>query len=73
MRVNGELSGISRTRPPSLRFGAPVRGVRNTEGWPRRSLAKSGRRHKLVHRLAYNSDVVAFKMDRRQGTRRAHI
>jgi hypothetical protein len=26
----------------------------------------------LVHRLAYNSDVVAFKMGRRQGARRAH-
>jgi hypothetical protein len=27
----------------------------------------------LVHRLAYNGDVVAFKMGRRQGVRRAHI
>ena len=27
----------------------------------------------LVHRLAYNGDVVAFKMGRRQGARRAHI
>jgi cobyrinic acid a,c-diamide synthase len=27
----------------------------------------------LVHRPAYNSGVVAFKMDRRQGARRAHI
>jgi heterodisulfide reductase subunit A-like polyferredoxin len=27
----------------------------------------------LVHRLAYNDDVVAFKMGRRQGARRAHI
>jgi hypothetical protein len=26
----------------------------------------------LVHRLAYNDDVVAFKMGRRQGARRAH-
>jgi hypothetical protein len=41
---NGEISGISGPRPPSLRFGAPVRGVKNTEGWPRRGLAKSGRR-----------------------------
>src|SRR6516165_8126219 len=31
-------------KPPSLRFGAPGRGVKNTEGWPRRSFAKSGRR-----------------------------
>jgi hypothetical protein len=28
---------------------------------------------RLVHRLAYNGDVVAFKMGRRQGARRAHI
>jgi hypothetical protein len=41
---NGEISGISRARPPSLRFGALGRDVKNTEGWPRRSLAKSGRR-----------------------------
>ena len=27
----------------------------------------------VVHRLAYNGDVVAFKMGRRQGARRAHI
>jgi len=27
----------------------------------------------LVHRLAYSSDIVAFKMGRRQGARRAHI
>ena len=27
----------------------------------------------LVYRLAYNGDVVAFKMGRRQGARRAHI
>jgi hypothetical protein len=27
----------------------------------------------LVHRLTYNGDVVAFKMGRRQGARRAHI
>jgi len=27
----------------------------------------------LVYRLAYNDDVVAFKMGRRQGARRAHI
>jgi hypothetical protein len=27
----------------------------------------------LVHRLAYNGDVVAFKIGRRQGARRAHI
>ena len=27
----------------------------------------------LVHRLAYNGDVVAFKMGRRQGARREHI
>jgi hypothetical protein len=26
----------------------------------------------LVYRLAYNGDVVAFKMGRRQGARRAH-
>ena len=26
-----------------------------------------------VHRLAYNGDVVAFKMGRRQGARREHI
>ena len=27
----------------------------------------------LVHRLTYNGAVVAFKMGRRQGARRAHI
>jgi hypothetical protein len=27
----------------------------------------------LVYRLTYNGDVVAFKMGRRQGARRAHI
>jgi hypothetical protein len=27
----------------------------------------------IVHRLTYNGDVVAFKMGRRQGARRAHI
>jgi len=27
----------------------------------------------LVYRLTYNDDIVAFKMDRRQGARRAHI
>jgi hypothetical protein len=27
----------------------------------------------LVYRLAYNDDIVAFKMGRRQGARRAHI
>ena len=27
----------------------------------------------LVYRLAYNGDVVAFKMGRRQGARREHI
>ena len=27
----------------------------------------------VVHRLAYNGGVVAFKMGRRQGARRAHI
>src|SRR6266436_6430380 len=27
----------------------------------------------LMHRLAYNSDVVALKMGRRRGARRAHI
>jgi multidrug efflux pump subunit AcrB len=27
----------------------------------------------LVHRLAYNDDIVAFKMGRRQGARRAHV
>jgi hypothetical protein len=27
----------------------------------------------LVYRLAYNSDIVAFKMGCRQGARRAHI
>jgi len=42
----GEIIRISRTRPPSLRFGAPGRGVRNTECWPQRSLAKSGRRRR---------------------------
>jgi len=26
-----------------------------------------------VHRLAYNGDIVAIKMGRRQGARRAHI
>jgi hypothetical protein len=40
----GEMSGISRRRLSWLRFGAPGRDVKNTEGWPRRSLAKSGRR-----------------------------
>ena len=28
---------------------------------------------RLVYRLAYNSDGVAFKMGRRQGARREHI
>jgi hypothetical protein len=27
----------------------------------------------LVYRLSYNGDIVAFKMGRRQGARRAHI
>jgi len=27
----------------------------------------------IVYRLTYNDDIVAFKMDRRQGARRAHI
>jgi hypothetical protein len=27
----------------------------------------------VVHRLAYNGDIVAIKMGRRQGARRAHI
>jgi hypothetical protein len=27
----------------------------------------------LVYRLAYNDDIVAFKMGRRRGARRAHI
>ena len=42
--VNGEISGISRARPSSLRFSAPGRDVKNTEGWLRRSLANSARR-----------------------------
>jgi hypothetical protein len=29
--------------------------------------------HKLVHRLSYTGAIVAFKMGRRQGARRAHI
>ena len=33
----------------------------------------AGLASKLVHRLAYNGDVVAFKMGRRQDARRAHI
>src|SRR4029077_6059976 len=45
---NGEISGISRTRPPWLSFGAPGRGVKNTEGWPQRSLAQSGRQRARV-------------------------
>ena len=28
---------------------------------------------RLVYRLAYNDDIVAFKMGRRQDARRAHI
>ena len=38
-----KICGQSSSRPPPLRFGAPGRGVKNTEGLPRRSLAKSGR------------------------------
>ena len=36
-------------------------------------LKREGLMLTLVHRLAYNGDVVAFKMGRRQGARRAHI
>ena len=33
----------------------------------------AGRGERLVYRLVNNGDVVAFKMGRRQGARRAHI
>jgi DNA-binding MarR family transcriptional regulator len=36
-------------------------------------IAHQKQRPHLVYRLAYNGDVVAFKMGRRQGARRAHI
>ena len=47
---------------------APANAEPTAIGTPR-----SDHREILVHRLAYNDDVVAFKMGRRQGARRAHI
>ena len=59
-----EVPGIRKKRSPSRRDGV----IR----FSRLSLQRSCW-HVLVHRLAYNGDVVAFKMGRRQGVRRAHI
>ena len=50
-----------------------IRSRERTTGTLAAHLLDEALSRNLVYRLAYNDDIVAFKMGRRQGARRAHI
>jgi hypothetical protein len=56
-----------RVRPEILRYYFSFAKLPTPKSWVETFGAN------LVYRLTYSGDVVAFKMGRRQGARRAHI